>query len=118
MRPSVSLNATAKSVLSAFSLSGRFSLGIIALFFDALYELRQFAEMHQLFALLVRLRAGRRREHVDARAIQRLFLQSTFALALRKLLVSQLAVEGHNTRSKLLQFLRQNDAALGKVRAR
>ena len=45
-------------------------------------------------------------------------LKAELALALRKLFVDDLSVEGNDMRRKFLQLLRKNDAALGEISAR
>src|SRR5215472_6837773 len=86
-----------------------------ALFFDMLDELRKLAKMPALLASIRVIRATGGRQNVDARAIKHFLLNSVLAFALGKLLVGKFAIESHDARSKLLDFLGEDDAAFGKI---
>src|SRR5271165_1896570 len=62
--------------------------------------------------------AAGRRQNVHLRAIEQLLLQAEAALALGKLFIGYLAVEGDHARRKFLKLLGQDNAALGKILAR
>src|SRR5271157_2544998 len=90
----------------------------VAYFLGAFDELGEFAKMLQAIALAARILTAGGRENVDLRAVKTRFLQAVVALALGKLLVNDLAVKGHHARREFAEFLREDDAALGKILAR
>ena len=83
--------------------------------FDAHHELGELSKVAQLFALVFVICAARGRQDVNARAIKQVFLHAVVALALGKLFIGKLAVEGHDARAIFFQLLRKHDASLGKI---
>src|SRR5579862_9760960 len=87
----------------------------VVLFCDARDQLRQPAKMTELLSLPRGVLCAGGRQHVHASTIERLFLDAEFALALRELLVGELAVESHYVRREFFKLLREDDTAFRKV---
>src|SRR5580700_7554358 len=88
-----------------------------ARFFGAFHEIGELAKMLQAVAFAAGRRTDGCGQHVNMRAVEKLFLDSVIAFALGELLEGELAVEGDYARKILLEFSGKHEAAFSKILA-